>query len=149
MSPEEELIRLGMRVLPPPQINTDERAPPPNGEDDYGFDARTTALDEDDNDREERDLLRRIVEAPALVYDPEPQRKWIVEDVIPDETLTLLSGEGGIGKTTLAPSTRRSHADRRRLARHEGDARVGAVRHVGGRPQGRKPEPARDPQGGT
>ena len=58
--------------------------------------------DEDDIDREERDLLRRIVEAPTLAYDPEPQRNWIVEDVIPDETLTLMTGEGGIGKTTLA-----------------------------------------------
>ncbi len=26
----------------------------------------------------------------------------MVEDVVPDETLTLLTGEGGIGKTTLA-----------------------------------------------
>jgi RecA-family ATPase len=55
-----------------------------------------------DIDREESDLERRIVEAPILARDPEPQRNWIVEDVIPDETLTLLSGEGGIGKTTLA-----------------------------------------------
>jgi RecA-family ATPase len=56
---------------------------------------------EDDIDREERDLARRIVAAPALARDPEPQRKWIVEDVIPDENLTLVTGEGGIGKTTL------------------------------------------------
>ena len=61
-----------------------------------------TAQVEDDIDREERDLDRRIVQAPALAYDPEPQRQWIVQDVIPDETLTLLTGEGGIGKTTLA-----------------------------------------------
>ena len=57
---------------------------------------------EDDTDREERDLARRVVEAPILARDPEPERKWIVEDVIPDETLTLLTGNGGIGKTTLA-----------------------------------------------
>jgi RecA-family ATPase len=63
---------------------------------------RETAQDEDDTDREERDLEHRIVEAPILARDPEPERKWIVEDVIPDETLTLKSGEGGIGKTTLA-----------------------------------------------
>ena len=30
---------------------------------------------------------------------------WIVEDVVPDENLTLLTGEGGIGKTTLADNS--------------------------------------------
>lgn len=60
-------------------------------------------IDEPDAvDREEDDLERRIVDAPALARDPEPQRGWIVEDVIPDETLTLLTGDGGVGKTTLA-----------------------------------------------
>jgi RecA-family ATPase len=63
---------------------------------------RETDQVEDDTDREERDLEHRIVEAPILARDPEPERKWIVEDVIPDETLTFESGEGGIGKTTLA-----------------------------------------------
>jgi RecA-family ATPase len=79
----------------------DEMPPFPTSEDDYGVET-TPQDDEDDTDREERDLERRIVDAPTLAYDPEPQRKWIVEDVIPDETLTLLSGDGGIGKTTLA-----------------------------------------------
>lgn len=79
-----------------------DEPPPPNGEGDYGFNGQVTPQGESDIDREERDLLRRIVEAPALVHDPEPQRLWIVENVIPDETLTLLTGEGGIGKTTLA-----------------------------------------------
>ena len=32
MNPEEWLEKVGMRVLPPPPINADERAPPPNGE---------------------------------------------------------------------------------------------------------------------
>ena len=63
---------------------------------------RETDHVEDDTDREESDLQLRIVEAPILARDPEPERKWIVEDVVPDETLTLMSGEGGIGKTTLA-----------------------------------------------
>ena len=58
--------------------------------------------DPDDVDREESDLERRIVEAPTLASDPEPQRGWIVEDIIPDENLTLMTGEGGVGKSTLA-----------------------------------------------
>jgi RecA-family ATPase len=77
-SPEDKIARLGMRVVPDTA---------PNGADDL-----------DDVDREESDLDGRIVEAPVLARDPEPQRKWIVED---DETLTLVTGEGGIGKTTL------------------------------------------------
>jgi RecA-family ATPase len=64
--------------------------------------ARTPSDNSDDVDREESDLERRIVEAPILARDPEPERKWIVEDVIPDENLTLLTGDGGVGKTTLA-----------------------------------------------
>ena len=39
---------------------------------------------------------------PSSPTIPSRNDKWIVEDVIPDETLTLLTGEGGIGKTTLA-----------------------------------------------
>ncbi len=76
----------------------DERAPAPPDRDAPPIGEQ----DEDDIDREERDLERRIVDAPILARDPEPERNWIVEDVIPDETLTLLTGEGGIGKTTLA-----------------------------------------------
>jgi RecA-family ATPase len=70
--------------------NGERPIPPFEGEDDGAI------------DQEERDLDGRIVEAPTLARDPEPERNWIVEDVIPDETLTLLTGEGGIGKTTLA-----------------------------------------------
>ena len=75
--------------LPEPPRWTETEPPPP--------------VDEpDDVDREESDLERRIIDAPALAREPEPQRGWIVEDVIPDETLTLLTGDGGVGKTTLA-----------------------------------------------
>jgi RecA-family ATPase len=57
--------------------------------------------DEDDIDREERDLERRIVDGPTLALDPEPELKNIVKDAVPDENLTLVSGNGGTGKTTL------------------------------------------------
>ena len=33
---------------------------------------------------------------------PVPARKWLVDDVIPHKNVTLLSGDGGIGKTILA-----------------------------------------------
>jgi RecA-family ATPase len=107
-TPEESLQRAGIVEVPIAREtwsgeSNNQAEKSPNGEGNYGgFDARTTAQNEDDIDRQERDLERRIVEAPVLASDPEPQRKWIVEDVIPDETLTLVTGEGGIGKTTLA-----------------------------------------------
>ena len=53
-------------------------------------------------EREEADLELRIIGAPALLRETEPSRGWIVQDVIPDETLTLFTGEGGLGKSTLA-----------------------------------------------
>jgi RecA-family ATPase len=59
------------------------------------------AIDETDVDREERDLVQRLVDGPTLARDPEPELKNIVADTIPDENLTLVSGNGGTGKTTL------------------------------------------------
>lgn len=75
--------------------------PPPLGRDDYG----EPPIDEADSsalDSEEADLEGRIIDAPALARDLEPSRGWTVPEVIPDETLTLLSGPGGEGKSTLA-----------------------------------------------
>ena len=39
--------------------------------------------------------------AAHLSYDPEPQQDWLVEDMIPGDNLTLITGKGGGGKTTL------------------------------------------------
>jgi DNA replication protein DnaC len=33
---------------------------------------------------------------------PVPRRQWLVEDVIPHENVTILGGDGGVGKTILA-----------------------------------------------
>jgi len=45
--------------------------------------------------------LLRVVSARELLAKPAPARKWIVDQWIPDETVTLLYGHGGIGKTIL------------------------------------------------
>ena len=52
-------------------------------------------------ERERRDIAHRLVTATALAYDPEPQRDYLVEGVIPADNLTLVSGRGGIGKSRL------------------------------------------------
>ena len=42
--------------------------------------------------------------APAswLAGEPVPSRRWLVEDLIPDQTVTMLGGDGGTGKSLLA-----------------------------------------------
>jgi RecA-family ATPase len=39
--------------------------------------------------------------AASLADKPVPQRGWIVQDMIPDKTVTLVSGDGGVGKSLL------------------------------------------------
>ena len=129
--------KLTLPAVGPTVAAGDKKSPPrdeplpPNREGDCG-NGQVTPQGEDDIDREERDLLRRIVEAPELAHDPEPQRLWIGEDVIPDETLTLLTGEGGIGKTTLALQLAVAMRIDGAPARHEGGPRARAVCHFGG-----------------
>jgi RecA-family ATPase len=52
--------------------------------------------------KEAHDIAQRIIAAPAPANDPDLPRQWIVADLIPDANLTLLTGEGGVGKSTLA-----------------------------------------------
>lgn len=47
-----------------------------------------------------RDL--RIINPIQWRDEPVPEREWIVRDLIPAKTVTLLSGDGAAGKTTLA-----------------------------------------------
>jgi hypothetical protein len=84
---------------PPPDDGVPFWTPPPTG--DEQEDGPPQPPDEDDVDREERDLMSRIVDGPALALEPEPTVEWIVEDLIPIEHLTIVSGNGGTGKTTL------------------------------------------------
>ena len=87
-----------MRRLPPAAMDN----PPPLIPDDYGETPIVDTNDFDALDKEEADLERRMIDTPSLVRDTEPSREWIVQDVVPDETLTLLTGPGGEGKSTLA-----------------------------------------------
>jgi hypothetical protein len=105
----------GALLNPPHPFKTERYQPPgPNGS------SRSPALDDltsvtaepdakRDHDKdiaevaaELHDLENRMVEAPALARRPEPQVKWIVENVILDETVTLFTGNGGTGKSRAA-----------------------------------------------
>ena len=51
---------------------------------------------------EQSDIVElRVVSAASFAGVAPPERRWIVRDMIPDRTVTILSGDGGGGKTTL------------------------------------------------
>ena len=42
-----------------------------------------------------------VITAAAFAGEPVPPRRWILQDVIPDRTVSIVAGDGGDGKTTL------------------------------------------------
>jgi hypothetical protein len=42
-----------------------------------------------------------VVSASIFADKPVPERRWIVPDMIPDRTVTIASGDGAVGKSTL------------------------------------------------
>ena len=42
-----------------------------------------------------------VVSASIFADRPVPERRWIVPDMIPDRTVTIASGDGAVGKSTL------------------------------------------------
>jgi RecA-family ATPase len=72
-----------------------EAALPPPSSDGYGAQAPFAPLGE----FEEATL--RVVSAATFDGVEPPPRRWIVKDMIPDRAVTLISGDGGGGKTTL------------------------------------------------
>jgi RecA-family ATPase len=88
MSPEERLVRLGMRELPPASIATNPK--------DSHFTAESAPP--------------RIVCPRMLQGLPIPPRRWIVPDWIPSGVVTGLYGDGGLGKSLLAQQLQTSTA---------------------------------------
>ncbi|RWR29470.1 ATPase [Sinirhodobacter populi] len=79
----DDPIELAPRLMPP-----DERFGPPP----------------EDNPFVERDAARRsrFFSAADLDGKPVPPRLWLVQDLVPVSTVTLLGGDGGTGKSLLA-----------------------------------------------
>ena len=86
MSPEEQLARLGVRQLPPlAVVARDKRNLPP--------------ISEKVEDEPAAELP--VISAAAFAGKPVPPRRWILQDMIPDRTVSIVAGDGGDGKTTL------------------------------------------------
>ena len=73
-------------------------APPHDGN---GADREAPDDDGEVEAREMRDISQRLTSAAMLAHEPEPTREWIVDEIISADNLTLVSGEGGGGKTTV------------------------------------------------
>jgi RecA-family ATPase len=43
-----------------------------------------------------------VISADALADKEVPPRSWLVRDMIPDRTVTMVSGDGAVGKSLLA-----------------------------------------------
>ena len=76
--------------------------PAPGGEEDYGACAPSAPLIDIAPSVEQSDIVElRVVSAASFAGVAPPERRWVVKDMIPDRTVTILSGDGGGGKTTL------------------------------------------------
>jgi RecA-family ATPase len=77
--------------------------PPPQGQDDYGdAQAPSAPLADTKAGNETSELTELpVISAAAFAGVPPPERRWIVRDMIPDRTVTIVAGDGGGGKTTL------------------------------------------------
>jgi RecA-family ATPase len=85
-------------------------APPPQSEGNYGsgwapsapFEDAEPPLEDGAHAAPASPTFKRVINPADWEGKPVPSRKWIVPDIIPDETVTLLSGDGAGGKSLLA-----------------------------------------------
>jgi len=56
---------------------------------------------------------RRIIDPLAWVERPIPERRWVVPDLIPHGNVTILSGDGGVGKSLISMQLLTSCATRK------------------------------------
>jgi RecA-family ATPase len=85
-----------------PKLAIGGAAPPPVSEDDYGEQAPHGPFDDVAPEGEPSESVELpVISAAAFAGVEPPERRWIVKDMIPDRTVTIVSGDGGGGKTTL------------------------------------------------
>jgi RecA-family ATPase len=84
-----------------------EPEPKANGDGKYGPDVQEPPPDAEPDDRPEPQPEKPIEPfpfVPASSFDGQkaPQRRWLVNNRIPMRNVTLISGDGAVGKTTIA-----------------------------------------------
>jgi RecA-family ATPase len=85
-----------------PRLAMLHSAPPPASEGDYGEQAPPAPFDGAEPKGETSGVASLpVISAAAFAGIAPPERRWIVKDMIPDRTVTIVSGDGGGGKTTL------------------------------------------------
>jgi RecA-family ATPase len=85
------------------RIRAGREAPPPQSEDSYGGAQAPSAPFADEGPQAESSELAALslISASSFAGREPPARPWIVRDMIPDRTVTIVGGDGGGGKTTL------------------------------------------------
>jgi RecA-family ATPase len=91
-----ERARHGLRLAVP---NT----PPPASEEDYGAQPPPAPIGVETAAEGAPSTLVElpVISAASFADVAPPERRWIVKDMIPDRTVTIVAGDGGGGKTTL------------------------------------------------
>jgi RecA-family ATPase len=85
-----------------PLLAMGHRAPAPADEDDYGAFSPSAPFPDAEPSEEQRSPTELpVISAASFGGVAPPERKWIVRDMIPDRTVTIVAGDGGGGKTTL------------------------------------------------
>jgi RecA-family ATPase len=91
----EDFLNAHARLVPPPDIHLPgpDDSPRPAGLEDNGI--------ADDQTPIRKGPKLKAINPANWEGKPRPERKWIIPDVIPDEAVTLLYGDGGLGKSMI------------------------------------------------
>jgi RecA-family ATPase len=105
-----------------PRLAVLHSAPPPSDPDDYGAQPPSAPIDDAAPEGEPGAPGELpVISAAAFAGVAPPERRWIVKDMIPDRAVTIVSGDGGGGKTTLMLQLAAAKAGTRPWLSHNSD----------------------------
>ena len=90
------------RIKAAPRAAILNAAPQPTGAEDYGAREPSAPISDAAPEGEPSKFAELpAISAASFAGVAPPERRWIVKDMIPDRTVTIVAGDGGGGKTTL------------------------------------------------